>query len=79
MTTQSASEKKETRFERRTSVPILESDNLVSKQAKRKTGKAGEEPPQMGRGEREAWPNKGFRAADRLPSLRQCLRSKSDQ
>jgi hypothetical protein len=27
MTTQSASEKKETRFERRTSVPILESDN----------------------------------------------------
>jgi hypothetical protein len=79
MTTQSASEKKETRFERRTSVPILESDNLVSKQAQRKTGKAAKNHHRWDEGKERPWPNKGFRAADRLPSLRQCLRSKSDQ
>jgi hypothetical protein len=64
MTTQSASERKETRVERRTDVPILESDNpFQSKQrGKREMQAAQSKNHRLPSQDGTRGPNKGFRA-----------------
>jgi hypothetical protein len=68
MTTQSASEKKETRFERRTSVPILESDNPFQSKQRGKREKQAKNHHRWDEG-REGRSNKGSGQGRRYDSV----------